>query len=51
MIVDGRIVGVYGRSEQVWHEDGSTEVESCGVNLSNPVMRTFVESFGASASL
>ncbi|NBX76894.1 MAG: hypothetical protein EBQ92_10105 [Proteobacteria bacterium] len=48
-IVDGRIVGVYGRSYQVWHDDGSTEVETCAVNLSNPVIRNFVESFGAVA--
>ena len=48
-IVDGRIVGVYGRSDQVWHDDGSTEVENCAVNLSNPVIRHFVESFGAEA--
>jgi hypothetical protein len=26
-------------------DDGSMEVESCGVNLSNPVIRNFVESF------
>jgi Trypsin len=49
-IVDGRIVGVYTHSDQVWHDDGSTGVENCAVNLSNPVIRTFVESFGASAT-
>jgi hypothetical protein len=48
-IIDGRIVGVYTHSEQVWHDDGSTGVENCSVNLSNPIIRNFVESFGASA--
>ena len=50
MMMDGGIVGVYGTSNQVWHSDGSTEVENCGVNLSNPMIRQFVESFGASSS-
>ena len=48
-IVEGRIVGVYTHSDQVWHDDGSTGVEDCAVNLSNPVVRNFVESFGAVA--
>jgi len=48
-IVDGRIAGVYTHSEQVWHDDGSTGVENCAVNLSNPIIRNFVESFGASS--
>ncbi|NBY20447.1 hypothetical protein EBQ74_09450 [bacterium] len=49
-IVDGRVVGVYTHSDQIWHDDGSTGVENCAVNLSNPSIRNFVESFGALAT-